>query len=137
MLVVDVANKIIAAGLAFTPGGSAPSIHVNWHPDDPDEIVVVSDYTALPPTITMNGAGTPLVENPRLQVMVRHSPMEVVACYNRCRSIYNLLCSVVDMTLDNSLYTLIAVDSPSMIGRDEQQRVLYAVNFQVSAQQVD
>lgn len=135
MLILDIANYLIGTGDVFAPGGASPSVFSNWRPEAPDKIVVVSDYTSIEPVVTMNGAAHPIVERPRLQVLVRDEAQEVVACYNKARDIYKHLCLVVDLVIGTTRYTLVPLDNPSMTGRDDQQRVLYSMNFQATMQE--
>lgn len=135
MLIEDISNYLVTAGDAFLPGGAAPSVFGNWRPETPNKVVVVSDYTSITPLLTMNGAAHPIAERPRLQVLVRDDPQEVVACYTKARTVYKRLCLIADLVIGTTRYTLEPLDSPSMTGRDEQQRVIYTMNFQVTMQE--
>lgn len=135
MIALDIVTFLVGTGDVFNPGDGTPEVYADWRPESPNKIVVVSDYISIEPVITMNGAAPPIVERPRIQVLVRDDPQEVVACYNKARDIYKRLCLVADMTIGTTRYTLIPLDSPSMIGRDDQQRVLYSMNFQTTMQE--
>jgi hypothetical protein len=128
MMVEDI-GEYLAPLMSKTLG---VDMFLNWQPESPDQTVVLSDYSHDAPDVTM-GASIPTSEHPRLQVMVRDLPSEVVACHTACRSAYVHLCGVQDEVLGDNRYTLIPLQTPTMIGRDTQQRVLYVVNFQVSA----
>ena len=143
MLMLDTLNYLKSLGVAFDPAtvvGNVPTvpwIYANWLPAEvtvPDQIIVISDYMSMPPTLTMNGTGAPALEHPRMQVMVRDSPREVVACYNRIRDIYVKLCMVIDTVLGATRYSFIPIDSPTIMGRDDAQRIKYVCNFQVTMQ---
>ena len=106
-------------------------LFINWKPESPNSLIVVSDYSHDEPVNTM-GQSIPLTERPRLQILVRDNPMEVVQCEARCRTAYNFVCALMDTSLNGKRYTAIPIQTPTMIGRDEQSRVMYVVNFQVT-----
>lgn len=136
MLVQDLANYLVANGLCYVPESvTFPWVFCNWRPEDPDKLIVISDYMTTEPLVTMNGAAKPIVERPRVQVLVRDTPEAAVACYNTAREVYKKLCLILDLPISGTLYSLVPLDSPAMIGRDDQQRVNYAMNFQVTMQE--
>lgn len=128
MMPKDVADYLVAnVSLSLTQG---TNLFMNWKPESPNQIVVLSDYSHDEPVVTM-GEVVPSTERPRLQVLVRDEPSEVVACEDRCRDIYEYLCALKSTTINAHNYTAIPRQTPTMVGRDEQQRVLYVVNFDV------
>lgn len=127
MMLTDIGGYI-ATSMSLTAGNG---LFLNWQPESPDQIVVLTDYLHDMPDITMRGT-SPLSEHPRLQLLVRDLPMEVVQCESRCRTAYGYICAIQDMSLGSKRYTAIPMQTPTMVGRDEQQRVLYVCNFQVT-----
>ena len=135
MLLTDIAGYLVSTGCGYAPSNASyPWIYGNYSPDTPDKIIVVSDYVAEQPLLTMTGNQPPLLERPRVQIMCRDAPQEVVACHTTIRNVYVKLCLVSDMVIGTNRYTFVPLDTPVMIGRDDQQRVKYAVNFQVEVQ---
>lgn len=125
MILDDIADHLVTA-LGLTKG---TDLFMNWRPEDPDEIIVISDYSQDAPIDTMKQA-VPLAERPRIQLLARDEPMNVVECEARCRAAYEVLCAILGTTIGGSTYTFTPMQAPTMMGRDEQQRVLYVANFQ-------
>ena len=114
-------------------GTLGTNLFLNTMPEEPDILVVVNEYLSTEPFATMR-QGAPLVERPRLQLVVRDMPQEVVAAHNRARAAYLLLCQLIDTFMGGKTITLEPMDTPVLTGRDPKERVLYTVNFQVTWQ---
>lgn len=129
MMVSDIGGWL-APLMSMTLG---TDMFINWQPEEPDQILVLSDYSHDAPDLTF-GTSAPFSEHPRLQVLVRDLPMEVVNAEARCRTAYEFLCGLADtqLVIGGSRFTCIPMQTPTMIGRDAQQRVLYVANFQTT-----
>jgi hypothetical protein len=130
MLLEDVASYLQSNSI----GTAGSDIYLNITPELPNLVVVVNEYMSTEPKATMNGKNAPLLESPRIQIMVRDDPKEVVGCYNRARAVYVLMCKLVDTVMGGKVCTFEPLDTPTMTGRDPQERVLYTMNFQVTVQ---
>ena len=130
---LDVAAVLQTGGV----GTIATNIFVGTLPDTPDDCVAVVETGGIAPDHTMGagpatiiGAATAAVERPRFQILVRDTS------YAKARVVsqqsHNLLDGLVDRTINSVLYHRIeAVQSPIDIGRDDNDRQMFSLNFDV------
>lgn len=129
MFVADLASLLNAEAIVTFASGK---LFVDYLPETPNEVVVLSDYMADQPEWVMKATTPPSPEHPRIQVMVRDDPEEVLQCEALCRTIYNRLCGIVGSTVGSYVATMMPLQTPTMAGRDEQKRVTYVCNFQTT-----
>jgi len=126
MVVEEVGSYLVAQGLAVL--GQDLFLHVL--PDKPDEAASLINYLGDEPDYIQEERKVD-VENPRLQLAVRSMRPEV--CRLRAEKMYQSLMQVRNQTLNGTRYLWVRpVDSPSMIGRDENGRFLTTVNFRIT-----
>jgi len=99
-------------------------------PDTPDECVVLYEYGGSAPDNTM-GAGLPVLQNPAVQIAVR------AVLYASAETLINLcwitLEGITDMSLSGTRYNRVtAIQSPFLLERDSQDRVIFVQNFNVT-----
>lgn len=99
-------------------------------PEDPVEAVAIFENTSVGPVETQGGATAPVMERPRLQVIVRSDD------YAKGRllieQVYKTLQVVVNTTMSGTLYYRIAsVDMPELLDRDSRQQPIFSCNFDV------
>jgi len=138
-LLDDIATYMAAQSTAFTIlSGTAGNMTKGFMPDAapaPDTCTALYETGGLPPTHTFSTAayGTLYFENPRLQVLTRSS--SYVTARDLADKAFKLLDGVTGTVLPTSAGSLYidisAVQSPFSIGRDENNRHLISVNFDV------
>lgn len=112
-------------------GTAATDLFISWRPDAPDLVTTLYEYMGEPRHV-MNREGSPPVVVPRLQVIVRGTARDYLTARAKIDAIYKSLHEIVDMTLGTNYYaSVIAIDTPFQMGRDENQRHLLACNFSV------
>jgi hypothetical protein len=125
MMVVDITNYIESN----TDWVEGTTLFANFRPNDPDTVAVISDYEsgeAPPDTMTQ---AIPHAEWRRFQCAVRGTT--IPATEAACRALYELLCGVLSVDINSTTYTLTPVSVPTMVQRDERNRIVYATSFRV------
>jgi len=98
--------------------------------ETPDVAVGLYNSTAAPPTYYMGGDGNPDLESPRLQVLVRHTSYS--AGQSMAYDIFTELNQIVGSTLTGTHYLRVAaVDSPTFLERDRNDRPIFTANYDV------
>lgn len=120
MLVVDVAAYLTGAGEVWP-------VYFD-EPDQPDELVVLSEYAGRPPLATHQDALA--VERPQLQVLYRSRDKQL--CRQRIEFGYQLLSRVANLTLGSTFYQQIrAVQAPFALPNDDSDRARYVFNVAI------
>lgn len=98
--------------------------------ETPDVAVTLYSSTAAPPTYHFGGDGNPDLESPRLQVLVRHTSYS--SCASMAYDVFTELNQVSNTALSGTTYLRIAaVDSPTFLERDRNDRVIFTTNYDV------
>jgi hypothetical protein len=124
---VDIATYLDAQQASLTLG---TNLFLGRMPDSPDTCVVLYEYGGSAPDNTMGG-GLPVLQNPSVQIAVR------AVLYASAESLINLcwitLEGIVDMSLSGTRYNRVtAIQSPFVLERDSQDRVIFVQNFNVT-----
>lgn len=124
---VDVATYLDSQQASLTLG---TNLFLGRMPDSPDTCVVLYEYGGSAPDNTMGG-GLPVLQNPSVQIAVR------AVLYASAESLINLcwgtLEGIVDMSLSGTRYNRVtAIQSPFVLERDSQDRVIFVQNFNVT-----
>lgn len=129
MLLDDMAD-LISSGGAGTVG---TTIFKGLLPDLPDACLAVYESGGFPPVHTMNaGPGTAVVERPRVQVVCRAARDDYQTARTKAHDVMKLLDGLGERAINGTTYKwMIAAQSPFLMGRDENGRVLIAQNFDV------
>jgi hypothetical protein len=124
---VDIATYLDAQQASLTLG---TNLFLGRMPDSPDTCVVLYEYGGSAPDNTM-GSGLPVLQNPSVQIAVR------AVLYASAESLINLcwatLEGIVNMSLSGTRYNRVtAIQSPFVLERDSQDRVIFVQNFNVT-----
>lgn len=123
----------IAAYIATNGHGTVgTTIFKGRMPEAPADAIALHEYGGGSPDFT-HDSDTPIMESPRVQVMVRHSSYSTGRTL--IEAIYRDLCRVHNQSLSGTYYyRLIPQQSPFYLRRDENERVEFTVNFQANKQ---
>lgn len=132
MLGDDIADYLSSGGLGTV--GSA--IFIGGLDQDPDNALSVVETGGAPPLRTMGASPTSKstpnakAERPRFQVLVRNTRYDVGRAL--IGDAFILLDGLADRLINGVRYHHIAaVQSPASLGRDRNERFLFACNFDV------
>lgn len=101
--------------------------------DTPDACVALIETGGLGSVHTMSGgAGSAKVERPGLQVLVRGAAQDYEEPRSRATSVYTALDGLANTDLSGVRYfSIFAEQSPFLVGRDDNARVLIGFNLLV------
>lgn len=120
----DIAARLAAQGF----GTVGTNIFVDYKPPTPDNIICVFGYAGSPPERTHDSSGN---DHPGVQVWVRNT--SAGTCRTTIERVYNNLDGLTNTTLTSTFYPEInAVQSPMPMGKDENGRTEFALNFAVT-----
>lgn len=99
-------------------------IFLGMMPDQPDNLVALFEYAGSPPDLNWNG------EYPSLQVMVRNTSYP--AGRTKIEQVRDVLHGLCEQVINGTRYLLIkAKQSPESLGRDDNNRCEFVINFDV------
>jgi len=99
-------------------------------PDTPDTCTALHEYAGPAPNYT-HGDLLPFEEHPRLQVMTRSATYTTAR--NKAEAIYRALGGVSNLLLSGcTYYRIMPLQQPGFIGKDQNARTQFTVNFQIS-----
>ncbi len=114
------AKALIAAHAAI----SGWQIEVGVMPDTPDKIITISDTGGQDPNPKW------LIDFPSLQVMVRGNVSGYLDTFVEAKAVKDLLLGVTSQDISGDRWVSITQNGDlGFIGRDEDQRPLFTVNF--------
>jgi hypothetical protein len=127
MILDEVATYLDTQLVTLTAG---TNLFAGTLPETPIECVALFENLSMPPVETHGDGTRPVIEKPRLQVIVRSTN------YSSGRvlidSVWEQLQVVSNDTLSGVRYFRIASsDSPTLLNRDANQRPLFSCNFDV------
>lgn len=101
--------------------------------DAPDGVTCVYEYPGAPPIDGMGSSTAPQVALPRIQVVGRgKGTSDYNDARGRVRTAYSILHGVTELVLSGTRYLrIMALQEPFPLSRDDNQRVLFACNFEV------
>jgi hypothetical protein len=122
---MTVTEAAVAAYLVSTGLGTSTTVFTNYKPPSPDNVYCVFGYAGSPPDRTHDGSGN---AHPGIQVWVRDT--SAATARTRIESVFNLLDGIANVTMSSVfILGMDAVSSPIPMGRDENNRVEYSLNF--------
>jgi hypothetical protein len=123
---MTIAEAAIAARLASDGLGTVgTSIFVNTKPATPDNLIAVFGYGGSPPDRTHDTSGN---ARPGIQVWVRNTSAGTGRTV--IENAFNNLDGITNTTLSGVFFlSVLANQSPEPMGKDENGRSEYAVNF--------
>jgi len=129
-MLVDVGTRLDAATIATADLTLGTNLFLGREPADPDTCVTLYETAGAPPDDFFGDGTTPTLENPGLQVRIR------AASYATARAladdVWQNLSKVSNDTLTSTLYQrIVPVQSPFALERDDRDRIVFAVNFDV------
>ena len=125
MLLDELATYLAAQGI----GTQGVDLFNGVLPDSPPDAVALFEYGGVAPVHALGG-GQAKYERPRVQVVARATTYS--AARSKIETIYKLLQAVSNASLSSVRYLSIeAVQSPFLLTRDENARVVLACNFQI------
>jgi len=124
---VDIATYLDSQQASLTLG---TNLFLGRMPDSPDTCVALYEYGGSAPDNTM-GTGLPVLQNPSVQINVR------AALYATAESLINscwgTLEGIINTSLSGTRYNrMTAIQSPFVLERDSQDRVIFVQNFNVT-----
>ena len=131
MLLDDIADLISSGGIGTVGSTSAYGIYKGLLPDAPNAAVAVYETGGLEPYRKMHStAGAVVAERPRIQVVVRSTAYSTGR--QKANDAWKLLEGLPERTVNGTRYLYAAaVQAPFPIGRDANDRILIACNFDV------
>ena len=132
---LDIATYV---AVTLAKGTLGSTVMVNIRPDQPDNLISVTEY---PGEMSDSGMGNPdstALDNARVQVLVRNKDASVA--HSTAVSIYESIDGIGHVTINGVEYTFIrALQPPFLIGRDQSgaqpvgagNRVMFGFNLRV------
>lgn len=116
----DIAGRLASYGF----GTAGTNLFVNTKPATPDNMVAVFDYSGPAADYTHDTSGN---DHPSVQVWVRNTNAGTArATIDR---IYNHLDGIRNTTITTFYAGIFANQTPELMGKDENNRTEWAVNF--------
>ena len=140
MILDDIATLLSSGGIGTLGSTGDYGIYLGALPPvgtGPEKAVAVYETGGVGPTLAMSGVvgGGITAEHPRIQVVVRTGPFAYSTGRQKVQDVVRTLHNVGARTVNGVSYFWInAVQSPFSLSRDEQNRELFAVNFDVCKQ---
>lgn len=122
----DLLDEIGAYLVAQGRGTLATNLFLGYLPTSPSTLIAVYEYAGAPPSRTMRN--TTKVENPRIQVVCRDASYS--AAKATARSVWNDLNVGTTMLSGTNYLAITPLQSPFLLKRDSDERVLIAANFE-------
>jgi len=130
VLLADLGTFIADAG----HGVEGSDLFLGTMPSDPSECCALIEYSGEPPLRTQNEGSAHSSaqggERPRVQLLCRSAEYETGR--SLVQAITETLDAVRNETIEGTWYTRIAaIQSPFLVERDENDRYVFACNFQI------
>lgn len=131
MVLDDLADILSSGGLGSVGTTTDFSIYKSITPASPDKVISLHETGGVAPFRKMHStAGDVVAERPRVQVVVRS--MLYSTGRQKVNDAWKALEGLPERTVNGTRYLYAAaVQSPFPIGRDENNRVLFAFNLDV------
>lgn len=129
-MLLDDMKTLLSSGGTTADG---TEIHLSYRPDKPDVVLTVYETGGMPPVRAMRSSpGQAVVERPRVQLVMRGAPYDYQTARTKMHAVMLQLDGLGDRTINGCRYLwLAAVQSPYLMGRDEDNRPLVGLNFDV------
>ncbi len=128
MALLDEVGTYVSANVSGLTLGT--NLYLSMMPDTPDICAALYSLTTDSPYFTMNGSTSqPVLENPRIQLYVRHSSYATGEAL--VYTTWQQMTEVSDDTLSGVNYLrLQALGSPEFLERDSNHNVIFTATFQ-------
>ena len=128
MALLDEVGTYVSANVTGLTLGT--NLYLSMMPDTPDICAALYSLTTDSPYFTMNGSNTqPVLENPRIQLYLRHSSYATGEAL--VYTTWKQMTEVSDDTLSGVNYLrLQALGSPEFLERDSNHNVIFTATFQ-------
>lgn len=125
----ELATQAATAGI----GTVGTTIFKGILPDTPDACVALIETGGMESGHTMSGgAGSASIERPTVEVIARGAPGDYATPRTKAKDAFNALDGITNTTLSSVRYFSVrAIQSPFLIGRDANDRVLIGFNLQI------
>ena len=135
---LDAMGQYLVTASASLPSAQRLKLGVNLFlgflpAEAPNSVVLVQQYEGQPPTFTM-GSGISVLENPRIQLLVRGEPEDYPDAYNWAYALRNALGAITSrQTIDGmGILRVQPAGIPNPLAYDEVKRPRFTMNFQVT-----
>lgn len=131
MLLDDIADYISSGGVGTVGSTASWGIFKGIRPDFPDKCVAVYEYGGAFSLHAMSsGPGRAVAERPRVQVVIRTNNYSTGR--TKANEVFRLLDGLRERAINGVTYKwAAAIQSPFLLGRDENDRALIAANYEV------
>lgn len=128
MALLDEVGTYVSANVSGLTLGT--NLYLSMMPDTPDICAALYSLTTDSPYFTMNGSNSqPVLENPRIQLYVRHSSYATGEAL--VYTTWKQMTEVSNDTLSGVNYLrLQALGSPEFLERDDNHNVIFHATFQ-------
>ncbi len=131
MLLDDLGDLLSSAGVGTVGSTGDYGIFKGFMPAEPDKAIAIHETGGVEPYRKMHSTtGDVVAERPRVQVMVRSTLYSTGR--QKIQDAWNALEGLGGRTINSTRYLYAeAVQSPFLIGRDENSREMFAFNLDV------
>ena len=118
----DIKDRLVAQGV----GTFATDLFVGDMPETPDACVSVLDSPGYAPELRYEW------DRPGCQIKIRGAEGGYRTAYTKAVAVKTALHGVANTTINGAIYKLIeAVHDPMYIGKDESNRPMFSINFNI------
>ncbi len=131
MLLDDIGDLLSTGGIGTVGSTADYGIYLGVMPNSPDKVVSINETGGVAPYRKMTAtAGEVVAERPRVQVIVRTTLY--TSGRQKANDAWKLLESLPERTINSTRYLYAeSVQSPFLIGRDENDRVMIGFNVDI------
>jgi len=131
VLLDDIGDYLSSQGIGTVGSTASWGIYLGRRPDYPDKAVSVHEYGGAGSLHAMSsGPGRAVAERPRVQVVVRTNSYSTGR--TKANEVFRLMDGLRERTINGVTYKwTAAIQSPFLMGRDENDRALIACNYEV------
>ncbi len=131
MLLDDIGDLLSTGGIGTVGSTADYGIYLGVMPNAPDKVVSINETGGVAPYRRMTDtAGEVAAERPRVQVIVRSTLYSTGR--QKANDAWKLLESLPERTINSTRYLYAeSVQSPFLIGRDENDRVMIGFNVDI------
>lgn len=127
----DIGDHLAAATIPTATLTLGSNLFLGRRPDTPDTCVAVYETGGNPPELVFGSNAAPPLETRGLQVVTRAASYSVSE--SLCTDVWVALCLIDNEVINTTRYLLAdPAQSPFALERDDQDRMLHAVNFTVT-----
>jgi hypothetical protein len=133
-ILADLGQKLIDAHVCTGFwNGTTGDLGLDFRPPSPEVFYALFSSVQAGAEDVMGTANMPAYTMPRVQFSARGLPSDYLGPRGKCIDAQTALTAIVNTTISSTPYYRVqALDEPIFMGRDANDRVLFAVNFQVT-----